>query len=52
MIKDIRVVEWVDEAKKFKWDIQVIREGSDKWEPVAFVKLERKPEEISKERNT
>jgi hypothetical protein len=49
MIKDIRVVEWVDEAKNFKWDIQVMREGSDEWEPVTYVQLERRPEEVSRE---
>lgn len=52
MIKDIRVVEWIEEGKKFKWDIQVLREGSDKWEPVTCVRLEERPEEISREKNT
>ena len=52
MIKDIRVVDWVDEAKNFKWDIQVMREGSDEWEPATYVRLEKRPEKVSREKNT
>jgi len=51
MIKDIRVVEW-DEGKvlsEFHWDIQIMREGSRKWESIQFVKLKRKPKHVSRE---
>jgi len=52
MIKDIRAVEW-EEGKGWKkhvqWDIQIMREGSRKWESVPFVRLKKKPEHVSRD---
>jgi hypothetical protein len=52
LIKDIRAVEWTEgrRIKQFKWDIQVMLEGSRKWEPIRLVKLARKPTKTSKEK--
>jgi hypothetical protein len=52
MIKDMRVVEWTEGRgwrKRFRWDIQIKRVGSTKWEPLPFVKLTRRPKKIARE---
>jgi len=51
MIKDIRVVEWEEKrsATPVRWDIQIMREGSRKWESVPFVRLKKKPEHVSRD---
>jgi len=52
MIKDIRVVEWTEGrgwSKRVQWDIQIMREGSRKWESAPFVELNRKPKYVSRE---
>jgi hypothetical protein len=47
MIKDIRVVEWLDETENFRWEIQVMLEGSDEWKPATYVWLKNKPERVA-----
>ena len=52
MIKDMRVVEWSEGRswrKRFRWDIQIMRVGSTKWESLPYVKVKRKPKEVSKD---
>jgi hypothetical protein len=46
-IKDIRRVEWTEGRgwrKVAKWDFQVMYEGSNRWEPMKFKRLRKKPE--------
>jgi hypothetical protein len=53
MIKDIRAVEWTQGRgwhKHTRWDIQIMREGSTKWESLPYIKVKRKPKEVSKDR--
>lgn len=44
MIEDIRVVEWAEGrfVKNPRWNVEVKRVGSDKWEPIKVVKLDKK----------
>ena len=45
MITDIRVVEWAQASKNHapRWQIEIKRDGSDQWETLPYVKLDRKP---------
>ena len=48
MLKDIRAVQWVEgkKVKKTRWEIQIRREGSKKWEPMALVRINRRPKHV------
>ena len=50
MIEDIRVVEWTEGGivKNPRWSVEVKRIGSDKWEPIKVVNLDKKTEERKK----
>ena len=43
MIADIRVVEWAPTSKTYgpRWQIEIKRDGSDQWEPLPYVYLNR-----------
>jgi hypothetical protein len=52
MIKKIRAVEWSEGRygfKRFKYDIQVMLEGSNKWVPIGYKLLKTKPKQLSKD---
>ena len=44
MIEDMRVVEWTEGVvvKRPRWNIEIKRKGSDKWEPIEVVNLDKK----------
>jgi hypothetical protein len=52
MIKDIRVVEWEEGRflKQTRWDIQIKRDGSNKWESLPYTKVKRKPQQVAWEK--
>lgn len=52
MIKQIRVVEWFEglrEARRLRWEIQVMLVGSTKWTPIGYKFLRTKPKQLAKD---
>lgn len=50
MIEDMRVVEWTEGVvvKIPRWNIEIKRKGSDKWEPIKVVNLDKKTKKRKK----
>lgn len=50
MIEDIRVVEWAEGrfVKNPRWNVEVKRVGSNKWEPIKVVNLDNKTKKRKK----
>ena len=50
MIEDMRVVEWTEGVvvKRPRWNIEIKRKGSDKWEPIEIVNLDKKTKKRKK----